>query len=116
MKRFISLFCLLLLTLAAIVLTGCSKSEKNASDEDFLGLQISYIGETVTDTRHTFSPEDFKVTALYVGRSEEVTDFSVSVDELYDATYTVRVVWNDHEELCYVPLVMNIYASEGAAE
>ena len=108
MKKILSLILLLFITLAAIILSGCSRA-----GEELLALQTAYIGNTVTDTQHTFAPEDFQVTAVYANnKTEEVTDFTVEVKELRDSCYTVLIRWNDWEEECYVPLEMKIYASE----
>ena len=108
MKKIFSLILLLIMTLAAIVISGCSKATDN-----LLAIQPAYIGGTVTDTRHTFTPDDFQVTAVYTGNvREEITDFTVEVKELKDSVYTVLIKWNDWEEECYIPLEMKIYASE----
>lgn len=108
MKKILSLTLLLFMMLAAILLSGCSGTK-----EELLALQTLYIGNTVTDTQHTFTPADFQVTAIYTNnKSEEITDFTVEVKELKNSCYTVLIKWNDWEEECYVPLEMKIYASE----
>lgn len=108
-KRILSLFLLLCMTLASMLLVGCSQE----TEEGLLAIQPVYVGETVTDTKHTFKPEDFQVTAIYTGNeSKQITDFTLEITELKDGYYTALIAWNGLEEECYVPLEMDIYASD----
>jgi len=105
MKRILSLFLLLIITLSAIVLTGCTGEKK-----ELLMLQPSYVGETVTDTDHTFKKEDFKLLAIYTqNETEEITDFTFEVKGMKNGLYTVLIKWNDLEEECYVKIETNVY-------
>ena len=108
MKKILSLFVLLIITLTSILLCGCSKQEEDT--RELLMLQPEYIGEAVTDTDHTFRKEDFKVMAHFAGyASEEVSDFTFEVVELLGGYYTVRFNWNGNTEELLVPLSLDIY-------
>lgn len=106
MKRLFSLLFLLIITLSAILLGGCTKD----NGKEFLMLQPTYVGDTVTETGYNFKKEDFKVFAHYTENvTEEVTDFTFEVIGLKDALFTIRITWNGYEEDFYVPLKMDIY-------
>ncbi len=119
MKKIISCLLFLLMTFVSILLAGCSSND-STSDAKILGMIPAYVGETVTDTQHTFSKDDFYVMVTYSDYNDQVvTDFTFEVKELKDGYYTILIKWKDWEEECYVPLEMNIYASDaetGSAE
>ncbi|MBE6598915.1 MAG: hypothetical protein E7638_05685 [Ruminococcaceae bacterium] len=118
MKRILSIFLLLVVTLTAILLSGCSsdKTEEETLPEDFLVFQPMYIGEEVTDTDHKFKKDDFKVTAIYSDYTEEVTDYTFEVVHLKDGDYKLRFEWMGIEEILFVPVNVVIYPSETAGK
>ncbi len=121
MKKILSFVLLLLMMLCSLVFSGCSLSDNGEASEKvpdgMLLFQPTYVGEDVTDTRHTFSKKDFKVTAFFANnKSEEYTDFTFEVVDLKDGRYTIDIVWRGMEDTLYVPLKMAIYPSETTGE
>ena len=106
MKKILSVFFLLVITLCTILLCGCTEKEQR----EVLMLQPTYVGKTITDTDYTFKKDDFKLVALYAGNvSEEVTDFAFEVVELKGGYFTVLFTWNDQEEELLVSITLDIY-------
>ena len=106
MKKILSVIALLVISLGAILLCGCTEKEQR----EVLMLQPTYVGKTITDTDYTFKKDDFKLVALYAGNvSEEVTDFTFEVVELKGGYFTVLFTWNDREEELLVPITLDIY-------
>jgi len=113
MKKILSFFMLIIIMLTSVLIAGCSKDDENGAK--VLGVMPKYVGETVTDTNHTFKNEDFSVLVTYSDYNDKtVTDFTFEVIELKDGYYTILIKWNDMEAECYVPLEMNIYASDAS--
>ncbi len=110
MKKFLSILLLLAITLTSLLFCGCSEESELRNDAEFLMLQPTYVGDPVTDTRHTFKKEDFKVFALYDQNiTDEVFDFTFEIEELKGGYYTIRFEWCGNEEYCCVPLELDIY-------
>lgn len=106
MKKIFSFIALLVISLGAILLCGCTEKEQR----EVLMLQPTYIGETVTDTDYTFKKDDFKLVAHFAGNvTEEISDFTFEVVELKGGYFTVLFTWNDQEEELFVPISLDIY-------
>ncbi len=101
MKRILSLLFLLVITLASVILCGCSKEN---TEKELLMLQPSYVGDMVTDPNYAFKKEDFKVYALYDDSTEEISDFTFEVVEQNDSFFTILFRWNGYEEEYLVSL------------
>lgn len=107
MKKFIKAAAVLL---AVFALTACGGKDKKYDGRELISLIPIYNGETVTDTHHEFTKDDFKVMLTFKDGNDEFTDdFTFEVDTMKDGYYFVNIYWEDVKEVCYVPIELDIW-------
>ena len=78
-----------------------------------IGLIVVYTGPDVTDTRHTFTNDDFSVLASYEdGTDEYVHDYTFEVTGLEAGYYVLNFTYNGCETEAYVRCHVPIYPSD----
>jgi len=102
-----------LLTALILLLLPVTASCGKEKAKEPIGLVVVYTGPDVTDTRHTFTNDDFSVLASYEDGSDEyVHDYTFEVTGLEAGYYILNFTYNGYETEAYVRCQVPIYPSD----
>ena len=112
MKKIISL---LFAGLALLALVSCTA--KNGGDDAVLdgliAIQPQYVGETVSDTTHTFKKSDFDVTAVFKNNySRTIEDYTFEVEGMTSGVYVINFYYGGVKNELYVPVELDFFGGK----
>lgn len=106
MRRILLLVFALFLSLASLFLVSCDKRKA-------ISIIPNYLGEDVTDTKHEFKKEDFRVIIAYSdGTDEERDDYTFTVNGIEDGYYIIEFAFEELTNICPVKCTPALYPSE----